>query len=637
MKKILLLGVAISLFLSVLGQSGYKKLQHPNVNISVSVSPINYNEPIIEELDFKPQPSLVQSFTNRSANGIEESIVMSTQYDLQSNGSLGSRLIAWPDGTAAATATMGLTGSPSFADRGTGYNYYTGTAWGATPTARVEPFRSGWPSIAPLGENGEILVSHGGTPFGIHKYTRTTKGSGNWSDFELIANPVGKDLTWPRIATSAEDNSYIHLVAAYQDANNTLMNEVYYNRSFDGGATWEGYSFPPEVSLDFYNNNISADDYTIATNGDVVAILFASAWYDLFFIKSTDNGDTWEKTVIWEHPYPTIDFNTFTLTVDTLWTVDNSANITIDNNGMVHVVWGTSRVLIPEVTSPPGGYNFFPYTDGIGYWNESMGQIPTNPENFHRTMDPDYLESLNMGIVVGWVPDINGNDTLDIVGQIHAYRTLGLSTTPAIAIDENGSIAIVYSTLDEQRITTSDDEFHYKSGFATYKDGIYGSWYYAYENITGSFFHLFDEVYYTTMATKGYDGTFFAMYQADNKVGTALDEDHEYQNNNLWVAKLTPVVVGVNENVNPVTSISSAYPNPANNNVRFDLNLSKSVKYADVNIYSLTGQLIHSQTISTLNTGMNTTTIDVNHFNPGVYFCTFSFNGFKETKKFIVN
>ncbi len=636
MKKTLFLALSLSFCFSIFGQSGYKKLHHPSMNMSVSASPINYNEPVVEEMDFKPQPNIVQTFTNRSVNGIVESIVMTTQYDLQTNASLGSRLITWPDGTVAATATMGLTGSPSFADRGTGYNYYSGTAWGANPTARVEPFRSGWPSIAPLGENGEILVSHGGTPFGIHKYFRTTKGNGNWSDFEMITNPTDRDLTWPRIATSGEENNYVHLVAAFQDANNTLLNEVYYNRSFDGGTNWEGYSFPPEVNMAFYNNNIAADDYTVASNGDVVAILFASSWYDLFFIKSVDNGETWEKTVIWEHPYPTIDFNTFTLTVDTLWTVDNSANIAVDNNGKVHVVWGTTRVLVPEVTSPPGGYNYFPYTDGIGYWNESMGQIPTNPENFHRTMDPTYLESLNMGIVVGWAPDINGNDTLDVDGQIFAYRTLGLSTVPAIAIDENGTIAIVYSTLDESRKTPDDDEYHFKSAFATYKDGIFGSWYYAYENITSSLFHLFDEIYYTTMSTKGYDGTFYVMYQADNKVGIALDDDHEYQNNNLWVTKLTPVVVSVNANINPVTSISSAYPNPANNVVSFDLNLSKSVNQAVVNVYSLTGQLIQSQTITSLNTGMNKAAIDVNHLSQGVYFCTFSFDGFKQTKKFVV-
>jgi len=95
-------------------------------------------------------------------------------------------------------------------------------------------------------------------------------------------------------------------------------------------------------------------------------------------------------------------------------------------------------------------------------------------------------------------------------------------------------------------------------------------------------------------------------------------------------------VVSVNANINPVTSISSAYPNPANNVVSFDLNLSKSVNQAVVNVYSLTGQLIQSQTITSLNTGMNKAAIDVNHLSQGVYFCTFSFDGFKQTKKFVV-
>jgi len=65
--------------------------------------------------------------------GVNESIIGTTVYDLQSNANVQNRIYAYPDGTIGATWTMGLTGSPGFSDRGTGYNYFDGFSWGEAP------------------------------------------------------------------------------------------------------------------------------------------------------------------------------------------------------------------------------------------------------------------------------------------------------------------------------------------------------------------------------------------------------------------------------------------------------------------------------------------------------------------------
>lgn len=630
MRKFLLFSLVLSLAVGTQAQSGYKKINNPDVNKSVKTSLRNLNDARVAEMPFTPSTAIVSAVTNRSAAGVSDAVVMTTQYDLQSNGSISNRMIAHPDGTISATATWGMADAPNFPDRGTGYNYYNGSSWNAQPTARVEPFRSGWPSLAPFGANGEFLVSHGGTPMAINAYSREAKGTGEWTAKGAITG-APFDLTWPRTVSSGEDHDVVHVVAGYQDAANTAHNEIFYNRSEDGGQNWQGWATPQDVDIQYYNYNISADDYTMASNGNNVAILFASSWFDLFFIKSTDNGATWDKTVIWEHPYPSFDFNV-TLTTDTLWTCDNSANIAIDNNGMVHVVWATSRVMHEAVGT---SYNYFPFTDGIGYWNESMGPIPTNPDNAHKTLDPDYLETLGKGMVAGYVPDINGNGTIDIEASgVLAYRTLGLSTQPAISIDNNGSIAIFYSTMDETRMI---EDLNYRSMYATYKDGIFGTWYYATENVSGGIFHLFEEVYSVTSAPTAYNGTFYAMYSADNLVGLALDDDHAYQDNKIYVAKVTPVIIGVNEQINPVSELSSVYPNPVSNKMNVDLNLSKSPKTAKAEVHTITGQRVYTETLNSLSTGMNKVSIDATHFNTGVYFFTLTIDGYKETKKFVVN
>ncbi|KAF0128105.1 MAG: hypothetical protein FD155_3430 [Bacteroidetes bacterium] len=631
MKKILLFSLTLLFSTSLLAQNGFKKINHPDSNKALKRTMINHKDMPVPEMEFVPETNIVQAIVNKGANGVSDAVIMTTQYDLQTNSGIGNRIFGWADGSVSAVTTWGNASAPSFPDRGTGYNFYNGSSWGAQPTSRVEPFRSGWPSITRLGENGEMLVSHGGSPWGIYRYYRETKGTGAWTSGGIIPGaPAPYEIAWPRITTSGEDHNNVHVISGDQPDTSVPQFVVFYNNSQDGGQTWQGWTTPPEVDVAFYNNNIGADDYIMASNGDNVAILFCSSWYDLFFVKSTDNGQTWEKTVVWEHPYPTFDFNT-TITTDTLWAPDNSANIAIDNNGMVHIVWATARVIHE---APGSSYNFFPYTDGIGYWNESMGTIPTNPSNPHKTLDPEYLESLNKGIVVGWVPDLNNNGELDItLADDLNYRTLGLSTQPSIAVDNNGSISIFYSTPDESRTI---EDLNYRSLYASYKDGIFGSWYNVAENITGGIFHLFEEVYSVTCAPNGYDGTFYAMYAADNLIGLAMDDQHLFQDNKIYVAKVTPVVIGVNENVNPVTEISSVYPNPVNSEMNIDVNLSKSSKNVEVSVHTITGQRVHNQTINTMVTGMNKISVNVSDLNTGVYFCTITVDGFKETRKFIV-
>ncbi|MDP2236274.1 MAG: hypothetical protein Q8J88_07565, partial [Bacteroidales bacterium] len=289
MRQILFFFIAFAFTASTFAQNGYVKIKHLKANESVMTTKVNRIDPKIEPLDFTPNTSIMNAVTRKNANGIEEAVVMITQYDLQTNSALGNRIYAWSDGSVAATATWGVASAPSFPDRGTGYAFNNGTSWSPMPTARIESVRSGWPSITALGTEGEALVSHD-FPSGVNLYTRATKGTGSWIAKGQITNPPGRNISWPRLASSGENNSVLHAVGAWQNSANTIENEVFYNRSFDGGTTWDGWAFPPEVDLAFYTNSISADDYVIATNGDNVAVLFVSAWYDLFFIKSTDNG-----------------------------------------------------------------------------------------------------------------------------------------------------------------------------------------------------------------------------------------------------------------------------------------------------------------------------------------------------------
>jgi hypothetical protein len=631
MKRILLLIAVMALVTTVSAQSGFSQLKNPRwlQSAETSLKPIVLEE-YVEPMEFTPVTNMVQIPTVKSGRNIEETHIMTTQYDLQTNTSLGSRVHAWPDGTVAATATWSAADIP--ATRGTGYNYYDGAAWGPMPTERVEgDVFSGWPSIIPYGENGEAIFSHGGTPFGINMYVREIKGEGEWVTLHNLENPDGFEMTWPRAIASGENNQYIHLIAADQD--DALDSYLLFNRSTDGGATWSGWTDVPEVNIEDYYFRISADDYTAASNGNTVAFLFADAFFDLFYIKSDDNGETWEKHIIFDNPLSETQADFENAFFDTTYTIDNSGTIAIDNDGNVHAAWGIMRYLKDEVGTT---FSYFPFVSGIGYWNETVGELPEHPNGELYTLEPEHL--FENGLLVGWTPDLDGDGTVTFEEYPEApdvvdYRTSGMATMPSISIDDIGSIAVFFSTVNETRW---NDIFYYRSIFASYKDGIYGTWYLVEDDLMEGFIHLFDEGIYPTAATKAYNNTFHLTYQADVTQGLALDEDHPYQDNQIYAVKIGGYWVGLEDFTNPVNRISSAYPNPASgSHVNFDLSLSKASNNVVVSVYNLAGQLV-SQDKKDAFVGINKISVETESLSNGVYFCTITVDNYKETRKFVV-
>ena len=381
------------------------------------------------------------SFQKSTAFAPNETQIGNTQYDLQTNKLLGNRIYRFDDGTIGATWTMGLQAT-SFPDRGTGYNYYDGSSWGNEPTERIESIRTGWPSYAPWGEEGEIVVSH---EFGAHVLyfnTRSVKGTGAWNEFTYAYTGGPQYLSWPRLVTSGPDYNNVHLLANTFEAYEGMETATVYSRSTDGAATWDIENIIIEGMGSDYYFDLPADEYVWAEprNG-YLAFLCASAWHDMFMMKSDDNGDTWEKTVIWEHPYPFFDWNT-TIT-DTFFCVDNSASITLDYEGKAHVVFGINRVLHDAVGT---SYFLFPYIDGIGYWNEDM-------ETFSNDLDalaPPYLGYANSEMVedhnyIGWMQDVDGDGEIILNTDIMYYRELGPSTMPTIHVDENDFRYVLYA------------------------------------------------------------------------------------------------------------------------------------------------------------------------------------------------
>ncbi len=458
--------------------------------------------------------------TAASANG---TIIGTTTYDLQTNGSVQNRLIKHADGTVSAVWTYSNSFDITASDRGTGYNYYNGTSWSAAPIARIESERGGWPSISPI-NGGELNTLHNTTSSVITMNKRPGKGTGAWAESNITSPTI--DLVWNRSAVGGANGQSIHMVGVtapialsgslYQGLDGAL---VYY-RSIDGGASWDQQAvvLPGMTSTEFIG--FSGDSYSIMSKGNTVVIAVYSDWADSFIMKSTDNGSTWTKTLFIDFPLDLYVANQAggsdannDGTPDTLSSTDNSGSLVIDNNGMAHVFYGNMRILDADLTD--AGTTYFPYTNGLLYWNENM---PTDSSEF-----------------IAWAEDFDNDGVVQNVNETDIARYFtSLASFPNASVDANGAIYVAYSAYMEN---TSNGSQAYRHVYLVKSDDGGCSWN-QFEDMTPN--DNFAECIFPSIANVTDDSVRF-IYQEDIEPGLAVRGDLDAFGDNDIVYVSTPV------------------------------------------------------------------------------------------------
>ncbi|MCB2219804.1 MAG: T9SS type A sorting domain-containing protein [Bacteroidetes bacterium] len=554
---------------------------------------------------------------------LAEEDIGSTWYDIQTNQSMQTRVYLHDDGTIGAVWTMGPEGNPSGPDRGTGYNYFDGDSWGPFPTAAIEnAAQAGWPSYTTFGENGEAYTCHDyfeGTILG----TRVERGTGDWN-LVIQPGPLGaEDISFPRVVTTGPDNNIIHILSTTWVAYNGQDHALFYARTTDAGTSWEiENQVFDELGTD-YTLDLGGDTYDWAEpNAGTLAFLVGDGWMDLAIMKSMDDGDTWDKSVIWECPYP---LNAGTPT-DTFYSPDGSHDIAIDNSGLIHVAFSLTRSL-----EDGGGPSYFPGIDGVVYWNENRPAFSNdiNALNPYGHPDSELEEDYSL---IGWSQDIDNNGTLDILDEWGYYNT-GLSSQPQIIVDDQNQIFVVYSSVTEG----------YDNGSASYRhiwarssvNG--GEWWGTFHDLTNDLINLFDECAFPSAADKSDDNIYFT-YQADNTPGTNENGISPEENFTRFVTiPKTDIISGISESRTPVTSgnVSQNYPNPFSGSTSVYVMLDEPADLS-LEVTNLMGQVVYQLPAQRFNSGKAELTIQANDLEDGVYFYTVRSGDHAVTKKMIV-
>ena len=552
---------------------------------------------------------------------LDDPILMITRYDLQSNGSSENRIHLFNDGTVGAVTMMSHL--DAFTDRGTGPNFYGGAAWGPQPNARIESSKAGWPSYAPWGPSGEIVVTHHNTA-GLFVMTRATKGTGAWNEAILVGPPGAVDISWPRVVTNGPDNLYVHIICltyvAYQGLTPYAL--LYY-RSLDGGQSWDITHRIIEgmTSADYLG--FTADMYAWAMPlGDTLAFAFGDSWSDLAVMKSTDNGDTWVKNVVWPGPYK---FWSGGDTTGTFLSPDGTVAVALDQYGIAHVASG----IMYSSGDETGAKFWVPKSDGLIYWNETMPQLP-------EVLDWDSL--YNHGNLIGWVTDTN---VFYVANSQIAYYYNSMTSQPTICVDEDDQVFVAWSGVT---MNTDPDSYLLRHLYCRGSADYGNSWTTSLVDLTGDFLYSWSECVYPSVSFTS-DINLYIVFQEDDYAGVSLNGAQGAQgqvaigNNNIRFLNpdknsiLTPV--GIVQSERPSFTVSQNYPNPSTGKTTVMVALTEPATVS-LELDNLMGSVVYRSTGKPYQAGTVRLEIDTHDLAPGIYFCSVTVNGRKISRKMLV-
>ena len=684
MKKVLLLSLGLVMGLGAFAQQAAVKSLPTPITVKYEKKALG-TDVVAGKANFEARGT--QSVVVNEGVDYMESETMYTTYDLQSNSFVANRMYQAKDGSVAVTTTWSASEyDASFLDRGTGYNYAKSGKvgkWGGVPSARIEAnatgadIRTGWPTIAPYGAEGEILVNHGHEN-GLSYYVREKAGFGEWDGPHAIPNPEGVDevvggtgntLSWARIVTTGENNEVLHVFAAASGEEHVAQ---YYLRTSDL-ENWT-IQFSPlemdELNIDIY----AADDYAVSANGENIAVVYCAGFGSHVMVyESNDGGLNWESRMVWESPLHGLDWETDEASLISGLYGATQASVAIGADGVTHVALGVG---LYDHKSLGWSYSLYPgiWTDGVAYWNDTTAwevdeegvpqlspiRSPQDDSLKHALRlwwpsptDPENSISMDVTNFCAWMPphETNGYNEFDYANQYTGvveqgvagdYMVLfGLTAYPSIAVDPAGNLAIAYSSPDMNREKYLG-QYYMRSIFVNYKPADSAYWWQMpviYKSLYADFVHMVDEAtFISAVSTPVKENEFWFSCLSDEIPGFhtgTYTSQNQITTSKVDVFKFNPTgeltdeeeAIGLNETINPVYNI---FPNPASEYVCISSSMDAN---ATVTFSNIAGQIVKVVNAN-LTTGDNT--IFVNDLTSGVYFCTVKANGFSHTTKVVV-
>ncbi len=583
---------------------------------------------------------------SKRVSATNSTVIGTSYYDLQTNSSVGDRVFVNRDGTIGAVWTMEpVSGNTAYPNRGTGYAYFDGSAWSAAPTARIENVRVGWGNIVQSRSGREIVITHGANAAGkMNMASRPAKGTGAWTNnINAVATATTGGNFWPRMVTAwAGGSDTIYSIAlTYPTASggsvyHALDGAIVFSRSTDAGMSWDiNNAIPTGLDTSRFRG-FGGDAYAIAARGATVAVLGGDSDKDLTLSKSIDGGVTWTKTTILKFPIKKWDWTIISSDInndniaDTLDTNDGTFALGLDNNGMAYAFYGSMRILNDAPST--SGYSYFPYTDGLMMWNETM------PADLGGTL-------------VAEIEDLGGDGVINLPSPTVAtdlpFGRFGNSLTsfPSVAFDAQNNMYLSYASIVDGLLSLSNSEKVLRHTYIIKSCDGGVNWTNPLD-LVGAPGGIDYEGVYGSMA-KTVDASVHIVFQRDLFCGFGvpptsgtspdaenIDGENEFVYVNVPTVDLTCTSVTGIKDASSVASLSF-YPNPASTNGTIDVNLKENAKM-DITVMNSVGQALYTTTVNG-NAGSNKVDVNLSNLSSGIYFYQVKIANNKTiTNKFVV-
>jgi hypothetical protein len=568
-----------------------------------------------------------------------------TSYDLQTNGSEQARVHVWPNGEVSMGWTSAsLQDNTSWPSRGSAVNYRSAWRNGKdTVSFRVDKTRTGFTNYV-VTENGtEMTFAHRAVNASTYRIlmSRKTAGASTWTTKDLPTNTPNGGL-WCK---AAADGNNVHVImlttpSTFSGAEYRGMDgHVLYYRSKDAGATWDIVDgVIPGLDSSAYKT-AGGDAYTITARDGVVGVVLGTTWTDLAVFKSTNNGDTWEKTILIDSPLDKYNGEPYTPTqiggplpgaptpggvVDSaaILCSDGRNSLAIDAAGNLHLA--STLIWVSDDDFTNNTLSYYPGAGQVMYWNDAS---------------PDSLAYV--GYALDLDPDVDVS--LGESGNYATYGLAGFATMPAVTTDENLNVYIVYSAIVDN-IQPGSDQANVEK--------LFRHLYLVKSEDRGDTFSEPTDIIFDAAKTEidSIEASFFetvwpAVYK---KVGDKLHIQYARDNSPGGAVQLTPPQVSTTDIIylgtDEYTGVKNApqqklefgiSPNPTKGIANLTMELKESGKTL-VQVMDINGKVVLEMNEGTLSDGAHTLSLDTKSLVNGAYFVRVSTGNYVGTQRLMV-
>ncbi len=574
-------------------------------------------------------------------------LIGKTFYDLQTNASVGRRVILHDNGSISAVWTTSSIGEANWPTRGTGYNHKATTSWFSTVNARLETERTGWPCIGVLEKSGtkyEAIMGHVASTGGWVLSKNNAIGNSSFPDQKAILTQQNNMVSiWGRIGTDKKQT--IHLVSNYfSDAANGIpivkINGVSspstYSRSTDAGLTWD----KKFTALPGYDStrvlNGGGDNYAIDVKDSIVAIVLGGLGEDISLYKSTNGGNTFTKIQVEAFQYsPFKDVYISHATPEK--TTDGSMDVLIGNDNKIHVFF--ARSFVSDTIMGDDGFSFRPASTSLMHWTEGWDSVNLCGGAF------DYDQNGTLDITRETFTSLTNGTTVPAgLSSATRYGNNSLVSFPTSSMDANGNLYVIYSAPNELAI--SPFNANYRDLYISFSTDGGVSWTIG-QNITAtSTPNSFENVF--PSAAKRADNFVHFLYQEDDLPGTNLQNNgnsnthpNDEQRIQYKAIPVTDILAGLIKDPVSVKKtvsdpkiffVSQNQPNPFSSETSAFIYL-RDGSDLNLSISDITGKVIKTEKLGYHSAGNHAVTINADGLKSGLYFYTISNDLYSTTQK----